>query len=58
MVGIGFYAGNIYGAVTSAHKYNREQRTGFIEALKQNDNIQISRKMEDKRIGIIFRSTF
>lgn len=34
-VGFGFYAGNIYGSVASAHKYNREQNRRFVRDLKQ-----------------------
>ncbi|RJP78703.1 MAG: hypothetical protein C4522_11640 [Desulfobacteraceae bacterium] len=58
VVGSGFYVGNIYGSVTSAHKYNREQRTGFIESLKQKEALRIPGKTEDKRFGIIFKSDF
>lgn len=36
MVGIGFYTGNIYSAVSGAHKYNRMQRRNFTEQLKQH----------------------
>ncbi len=31
---LGWYAGNIYSAVGSAHKFNRRMRTDFIEGLK------------------------
>lgn len=34
VVEFGFYAGNIYGAIGSAHKYNAHQNTNFIENLK------------------------
>lgn len=34
VVEFGFYAGNIYGAVGSAHKFNRRQNTTFFEDLK------------------------
>ncbi|MBA4366293.1 MAG: hypothetical protein C0403_01490 [Desulfobacterium sp.] len=57
-VGFGFYAGNIYGAVSSAHKYNRDQRMNFIELLKQKTRIQIPFKYEDKRLGVTFESAF
>ena len=33
-VGAGFYAGNIYGAVSDAHKYNRDQKNRFKENLR------------------------
>lgn len=35
VTGLGFYAGNIYSAVSSAHKYNRSQGERFVEQLKQ-----------------------
>lgn len=31
----GFYAGNIYGSVSSAHKYNRQKQKKIIDQLKQ-----------------------
>lgn len=34
-VGLGFYAGNIYGAISDAHKYNRNQKNIYLEQLKQ-----------------------
>ncbi|MBW1994595.1 MAG: tetratricopeptide repeat protein, partial [Deltaproteobacteria bacterium] len=42
VVGLGFYAGNIYGAISSAHKHNRRQTRKFIENLKRNIKIQLS----------------
>lgn len=35
-VGFGFYAGNIYGAASSAHKYNRQADRDFISILKDH----------------------
>ncbi|MBI9092445.1 MAG: outer membrane protein assembly factor BamD [Desulfobacterium sp.] len=32
----GFYSGNIYGAISSAHKYNRTQRQQTLESLEQD----------------------
>jgi tetratricopeptide (TPR) repeat protein len=34
-VGLGFYLGNIYGAVNDAHKYNHLQTRQFIDQLRQ-----------------------
>ncbi len=34
-VGLGFYAGNIYGAVNDAHKYNQLQTRQFVDGLRQ-----------------------
>lgn len=36
IVGLGFYMGNIYGAISDAHKYNLQKKQGFIENLKQH----------------------
>lgn len=35
-VGLGFYTSNIYGAVSSAHKYNLRQRQHYADQLRQN----------------------
>jgi tetratricopeptide (TPR) repeat protein len=35
-VGLGFYAGNIYAAVSDAHKYNRFQKEKFGDSLKRH----------------------
>lgn len=35
-VGLGFYSGNIYGAVTDAHKYNQLRHRSFVDRLKQD----------------------
>jgi len=39
---LGFYSGNIYSAVSSAHKYNRDERNRFLKYLKENVRINIS----------------
>jgi tetratricopeptide (TPR) repeat protein len=39
VVEVGFYAGNIYGAVGGAHKYNERKRASFIEDLKIQFNV-------------------
>ena len=41
-VELGFYSGNIYSAVSSAHKYNRDEQNRFFRYLKQNAKIDIS----------------
>jgi hypothetical protein len=35
-VGLGFYAGNIYGAVTDAHKYNQLRMQQYMDRLKRD----------------------
>lgn len=41
-VGFGFYAGNIYGAVSSAHKYNRDRIGEFREDLHRYKQMPLS----------------
>jgi tetratricopeptide (TPR) repeat protein len=39
---LGFYSGNIYSAVNSAHKYNRDEKSTFLDYLKKNTKVNIS----------------
>jgi len=41
-VEFGFYAGNIYGAVSGAHKYNRDRISEFRDGLIQKNRVQLS----------------
>ncbi len=41
-VGTGFYLGNIYGAVSSAHKYNRASKKRFLEDLRSRTRVTLS----------------
>ena len=36
VVGLGFYAGSMYGAISSAHKFNRAAYNDFIEGLEKD----------------------
>ena len=36
VLGAGFYSGNIYGSIASAHKYNRRQARTLVERLKED----------------------
>jgi len=40
-VGFGFYAGNIYGAVNDAHKYNQAQRRRFVDQLRRQQVVDV-----------------
>jgi tetratricopeptide (TPR) repeat protein len=42
VVEIGFYSGNIYSAVGSAHKYNREEKNHFLRYLEEQAKIKVS----------------
>lgn len=39
---LGFYSGNIYSAVSSAHKYNRDQENRYLHYLKEHMSVSIS----------------
>ena len=54
----GFYAGNIYGSVSSAHKYNRNKSKQFLEKLKENTKISFSAGYNDIGILISFKHFF
>ncbi|MFO8083454.1 MAG: tetratricopeptide repeat protein [Desulfobacterales bacterium] len=56
--GAGFYAGNIYGAISSAHKYNRDSHQGFLEQLKTKTQVTLSVAPEKKGIILGFRINF
>jgi len=39
---LGFYGGNIYSAVSSAHKYNRDAKGRFLDELREKTRVDIS----------------
>jgi tetratricopeptide (TPR) repeat protein len=41
-VEVGFYSGNIYSAISSAHKYNMDEKNRFLRYLKEHSRIKIS----------------
>jgi len=57
-VGFGFYAGNIYGAVASVHKYNRSKTTGFIEDLKTKHKLNLSADLQNKGACLTLQFVF
>jgi hypothetical protein len=57
-VGVGFYAGNIYGATAAAHKYNQRKTRNFIENLKENTKITLSGNFRDKGVTIALQYDF
>ncbi len=42
VLGAGFYTGNIYGSVASAHKYNRRRARSLVERLRQDLRIGLA----------------
>ena len=57
-VELGFYAGNIYGATTSAHKSNRSKKQDFIDTLKQRTRIGFRPDSRFKGVRFSFRYHF
>ncbi|WP_372683286.1 tol-pal system YbgF family protein [Desulfosarcina sp.] len=57
-VGFGFYAGNIYGAVSSAHKYNRDQINAYRERLNQHRQISLSLAPSPKGAALCLTISF
>jgi TolA-binding protein/TM2 domain-containing membrane protein YozV len=57
-VEFGFYSGNIYGAISSAHKYNRQKTGEFIHHLKENVKINLSADMKNKGVILSLQWSF
>lgn len=58
LVELGFYTGNIYGAVSSAHKYNRTKTGQFIQKLRGNHKVNFSAGFSDKGFYAALRLPF
>lgn len=54
----GFYVGNIYSAVGSAHKYNRAQERAYIEDLKKSVGPQLSLGISMDGVAALIRIPF
>ncbi len=59
----GFYTGNIYGSISSAHKFNRNKQTQFIDGLKKEyerdqTRVKILPTASRESIGLTFRYVF
>lgn len=54
----GFYAGNIYGSVSSAYKYNKNKTGQFLEKLKKNAKIKFSASYNNTGILLSFNYLF
>jgi tetratricopeptide (TPR) repeat protein len=57
-VGTGFYAGNIYGSVSSAHKYNCDSHQQFMEHLRNKTQVVLSVAPEKQGVVLGFRVDF
>jgi len=55
---LGFYSGNIYGAIAGAHKYNKMKNKQFLDKLKENTKIDLSYGHKNKDILLSFQFSF
>jgi outer membrane protein assembly factor BamD (BamD/ComL family) len=57
---LGFYGGNIYSAVSSAHKYNRYEKNRLLRYLKEQTEISLSlaEPHENKSLFLLCRFSF
>lgn len=57
-LGFGFYAGNIYGATTSAHKYNQSRTRQFIDRLKRKVRVDLYSDVKSRGVMLSLRYRF
>lgn len=57
---IGLYSGNIYSAVSSAHKYNRKQKRDFLQYLKEHSVLEASAGAAYRggQLALLYKITF
>ena len=55
---LGFYTGNIYSAVNSAHKYNRDKKNKFLDHLKKNTKVNISLSKHHNEESLVLACQF
>ena len=55
---IGWYTGNIYSAVSSAHKYNKKTREDFLERLKEIGSVSFHHDQKTASNYLIFSLKF
>lgn len=58
LIELGFYTGNIYSAVSSAHKYNRDAKNQFLDYLKEQARINISLSRPNKGKSLLLLCQF
>ena len=57
-VEFGFYSGNIYGAVSSAHKYNQTKDRNLIDYLRENLKIQLGARPVNEGLELSLNISF
>ena len=57
-VEIGFYTGNIYGSIGSAHKYNRKKESQWIDQLRKRLKVSLASRPENRGLEVSLRYTY
>ena len=57
-VGFGFYKANFYGAISSAHKYNRKKTGQFLKELKNAAKVNLLVDLRNKGAGLALQLDF
>jgi len=55
---LGWYSGNIYSAISSAHKYNRNKKKEYLDNLEKEDRFSVGISFRDKQPFFSFRYVF
>ena len=55
---LGWYSGNIYSAVSSAHKYNRNKKKEYLDGLEREDRFSMGISFREKQPFLSFRYAF
>lgn len=55
---LGWYSGNIYSAVSSAHKYNRNKKKEYLDSLEKADRFSMGISFRNKQPFFSFRYVF
>jgi len=55
---LGWYSGNIYSAVSSAHKYNRKKKQEYIDLLERRGNLSVGISLQEKKPFIFLNYAF
>jgi hypothetical protein len=55
---LGWYSGNIYSAVSSAHKYNRERKKEYLDLLEKEGRFAVGISFRDKQPFLSLRYVF
>lgn len=55
---LGWYSGNIYSAISGAHKYNQGKKKEYLDLLEKEDRFAVGITFQDKQPFLSFRYVF